>query len=65
MENPKRLFRSRTDRQVGGVCGGLAEYFKLDPTLIRLIFVLGFFLTGTATFWLYLVMWLIIPEEPL
>lgn len=65
MEEPKRLYRSRTDRHLGGVCGGLAEYFKLDPTIIRLIFVLGFFLTGSATFWIYLVLWLIIPEEPL
>jgi phage shock protein C len=43
----------------------LANYFRIDPTVIRLIFVLGFFLTGSATFWLYLVMWIVIPEEPL
>lgn len=65
MENTKKLYRSRTDRQLGGVCSGLANYFRIDPTVIRLIFVLGFFLTGSATFWLYLVMWIVIPEEPL
>lgn len=63
MIEPKKLYRSRTDRQLGGVCGGLAEYFKLDPTVIRLIFVLGFFFLASATFWIYLVLWLIIPEE--
>jgi phage shock protein C len=65
VENTKKLYRSRTDRQLGGVCSGLANYFRIDPTVIRLIFVLGFFLTGSATFWLYLVMWIVIPEEPL
>jgi len=65
VENTKKLYRSRTERQLGGVCSGLANYFRIDPTVIRLIFVLGFFLTGSATFWLYLVMWIVIPEEPL
>ncbi len=65
MENMKRLYRSRTERQIAGVCGGLAEYLNFDPTIMRLIFVLGFFLTGSATFWLYIVLWLIVPENPL
>jgi phage shock protein C len=60
----KRLYRSRTDRKIAGVCGGLAEYFGIEPTIIRLGFVLGLILAGgTAT--AYLIMALVIPEEPL
>jgi len=40
MEEPKRLYRSDTDKMIGGVCGGIAEYFTLDPTLVRLGFIL-------------------------
>ncbi len=59
----KRLYRSRTDRILGGVCGGLADYFNLDPSLVRLlwvIFCLGF---GTGVL-AYIIAWIIIPEEP-
>jgi phage shock protein C len=64
MEEPTRLYRSRTDRRISGVCGGLAAYFKIDPTLVRLLFVLGLLLVG-GTFWAYIVMMIVIPEEPL
>jgi phage shock protein C len=60
----KRLFRSRQDRMLGGVCGGLAEYLGLDPTVVRLVFLLLFFLGGQGLL-VYLIMWLIVPEEPL
>ena len=60
---PKRLYRSFTNKMIAGVCGGVAEYFNIDPTVVRLLFVLGFFL-GTAAFWVYIVMWVLIPEEP-
>jgi phage shock protein C len=59
-----RLYRSRTNRKVLGVCGGLGEYFGVDPTIPRIIFVvLGALSLGT---WLliYLIMAFIIPEEP-
>ena len=63
MDQPsKKLYRSTTDRKIGGVCGGLAEYFAVDPTIIRLLFVLGLLLVG-GTFWAYLIMWIIIPEN--
>ena len=63
MENTKRLYRSRTNRQLGGVCAGLGAYFNLDPTLVRLAFaILALF--GGAGLPLYLVMWIIIPEAP-
>ena len=59
----KKLYRSRKDRMIGGVCGGLAEYFSIDPTLIRLLFVLGLIAVG-GTFWAYIIMMIIVPEEP-
>ena len=58
----KKLYRSTVERKIGGVCGGLAEYFNIDPTIVRLLFVLGLLLVG-GTFWAYLVMWIVIPEE--
>lgn len=61
----KQLFRSRNERMIAGVCGGLGNYLNIDPTLIRLIFVFGAFATGTALFWVYLVMMVVVPEEPL
>ncbi len=60
----KRLYRSRSDRMIAGVCGGLGEYFDIDPTLVRLIFVFGSFMTGSGLFWVYLIMMVIVPEEP-
>jgi len=59
----KRLYRSKNDRMIAGVCAGLATYIDIDPTIVRLLFVLGIF-AGGATFWAYLVMMLVIPEEP-
>ena len=64
MEEPRRLYRSRTDRRISGICGGLAAYFKIDSTLVRLLFVLGLLLVG-GTFWAYIIMMIVIPEEPL
>jgi phage shock protein C len=60
----KRLYRSRDDRMLTGVCGGLAEYFDADPTLVRLLaaFMLVFGFPGTVP--AYIVMALIIPEAP-
>lgn len=59
----KRLYRSRKDRVIAGVCGGLANYFGIDPTWVRLFFILFLFLGGSA-FLVYIIMWLIIPLEP-
>ena len=61
----KRLYRSRTERMLGGVCGGLGKYLGLDPTLIRVIAVLLAVLTGFIPgLIVYLVMMLIVPLEP-
>jgi phage shock protein PspC (stress-responsive transcriptional regulator) len=59
----KQLFRSKKDRMIAGVCGGLGEYFDIDPTVIRLIFVFGSILTSSGLFWAYLVMMFVVPEE--
>ncbi|MEX1247845.1 MAG: PspC domain-containing protein [Anaerolineales bacterium] len=59
----KRLYRSRTNRMLGGVAGGLAEYLDADPTIIRLIFAFSFLLGGTGIL-IYLVVWLVISEAP-
>ncbi len=59
---PKRLHRSQSERMIAGVCGGLAEYFDVDPVFMRLAFVLLAFLTGIG-FLLYPLLWIIMPEE--
>jgi len=59
----KRLYRSQTDRKFAGVAGGLAEYFVMDPLLIRLAFVILFFAAGGG-FLIYLVLWIVTPENP-
>ncbi|MBP9040565.1 MAG: PspC domain-containing protein [Anaerolineaceae bacterium] len=60
----KKLYRSRTDRKIAGVCGGLGEYFGIDPTLMRLLFVLGLIFVG-GTLLAYIILMIVIPEEPL
>ncbi|MBR4871707.1 MAG: PspC domain-containing protein [Alistipes sp.] len=58
----RRLLRSRTDRMIGGVCGGLAQYFGLDSSALRVISAL-LILFGGMSVWVYLILWLVIPEE--
>ncbi|RPI26316.1 MAG: PspC domain-containing protein [Chloroflexota bacterium] len=60
----RRLYRTRTGRIVGGVCGGLGEFFGIDPTLIRLLFVFGVLLGWGWLILVYLVMLLVVPEAP-
>ncbi len=59
---PRRLYRSRTDRMVSGVCGGLGQYFNIDPTLVRLLFLLLVFAGGGGVL-IYIVLAIIVPEE--
>ncbi len=59
---PKRLVRSQTDKKIAGVCGGIAEYFNVDATLIRLLFVLATLLGGPGVI-IYIVLWIIMPES--
>ncbi len=60
--NEKKLFRSRSDVMLGGVCSGLAKYLAIDPTIVRLVFVVLLFMGGGG-FWIYLVLWIIMPVE--
>ena len=60
--NNSDLRRSLSDRSIAGVCGGIAKYFKLDSSLVRLVMVL-LFLFGGLSFWVYIILWLVIPEE--
>lgn len=63
MDSTRKLYRSKTDRKVAGVCGGLAQYFNIDPTLIRVLFVVLAVLGGSGLV-LYLALWIIVPTEP-
>lgn len=60
---PERVYRSVRDKMIGGVCGGLADYFRVDVTLVRLIALIALFAVGVG-FPAYLVAWLIIPVNP-
>ena len=60
----RRLYRSRTDRMISGVCGGLGEYLNIDPTVVRLLFALSLLIGGTGLL-VYVVMLIVVPEEPL
>jgi len=59
----KRIYRSRDERMIWGVCGGIAKYFDVDPTLIRLIAVLTLFFAFTGVL-VYIILAIIIPLEP-
>ncbi len=60
----KRLNRSRKEKMIGGVCGGLAGYFDIDPVIVRILFVLAVFMGGSGIL-AYIICWIIIPEEPM
>jgi len=59
----KRMYRSKSDVMIAGVCSGLAKYLEVDPTVIRLVFVLLLF-AGFGGLWIYLVLWIVMPLEP-
>jgi phage shock protein PspC (stress-responsive transcriptional regulator) len=59
----KRLYRSRSERMIGGVCGGLAEYFNIDPTIVRVLFVALSLLGGPGLI-LYIILAIVVPEAP-
>ena len=58
----KRLYRSTSDRMLGGVCGGLGDYLGIDPTFIRIFFFIMIF-GGSVGFWLYILLWILVPED--
>ncbi|MFZ5980397.1 MAG: PspC domain-containing protein [Candidatus Zixiibacteriota bacterium] len=60
----KKLYRSLTDRKIAGVCGGLGQYFDVDPTLIRLLMaILTIIGVGTGLL-IYIIAWIVMPEAP-
>jgi phage shock protein C len=62
MSKPTKLLRSKSDRMIAGICGGIGEYSNTDPTVIRIIaIILALFNQGTIL--VYLILWLVIPEE--
>jgi phage shock protein C len=63
MDPTRKLYRSKSNRKLAGVCGGLAQYFNVDATLIRVLFVLLAVLGGSGLV-LYVAMWIIVPKEP-
>jgi phage shock protein C len=59
----KRLMRSSRDKKIAGVCAGLADYFDLDPTLVRIVWLLAIFCAGTGGL-VYLILWIALPLAP-
>ena len=58
----KKLYRKREDAKIAGVCSGLADYFDIDSTVIRIIFLL-LLLTGSLGCWIYLIIWIVAPWD--
>jgi phage shock protein C len=63
MAKMKRLYRSEKEKILGGVCGGLGEYFGIDPTIIRFLWLLFFLAYGVGVL-AYIIAWIIIPKNP-
>lgn len=64
VEANKILYRSRSKRMIAGVCGGLGDFFGIDPTIIRLIFVFGVIFGYGILLLVYLILFIVVPEEP-
>ncbi|XJS10342.1 PspC domain-containing protein [Aerococcaceae bacterium WGS1372] len=62
MNNQKKLYKSSTDKQIMGVCGGLAEFFNIDSTIVRVIFFV-LLMAGSSGFWLYFILGFILPYD--
>ena len=60
---PRKLYRSRSDRSIAGICGGLGAFFGVESTMVRLLTVL-FFIFGGLSLWAYIILWIVLPEEP-
>lgn len=60
----KKLYRSKTDKKIAGICGGIGKYINVDPTVIRVGFIILALPGGLPGVLPYLVLWLVIPEEP-
>ncbi|MCE9107112.1 PspC domain-containing protein [Bacteroides pyogenes] len=63
MERNKKLTRSRKERMIAGVCGGLAEYFGWDVSILRVVYVLATIFTAFAGTIVYIILWIVMPDE--
>ncbi|MBN2015560.1 PspC domain-containing protein [Candidatus Dojkabacteria bacterium] len=61
-KRPKMLYRSESNRIIAGICGGIGEYFELDPTIIRVLWII-LSLAGGPGIFAYLILWLVVPTE--
>lgn len=61
--NTKRLYKSTSNKKVAGVCGGLGNYFEVDPTILRVAFLAAFLMWGAGPL-LYIILWLALDDEP-
>lgn len=59
----KKFYLSQKDKKLGGVCGGLAEYFDVDPFMVRLVVFCAVFFGGVSL-WIYVLIWLLAPKNP-
>ncbi|MBQ3175350.1 MAG: PspC domain-containing protein [Bacteroidales bacterium] len=59
----KKLVRLANDKKLGGVCAGLARYFGMDVSIMRVAYLILTILTGSLLFWLYLILWIVLPQE--
>jgi phage shock protein C len=62
--NPRRLYRTSDDRIIAGVAGGVAAYFDVDPIIVRILWILSVPVTASMSFWAYVIMIFVVPEEP-
>ena len=60
----RRLYRPRSNRMIAGVCAGLGAYFNIDPTIIRILFVLLALPGGVPGTLVYIILWILMPDEP-
>lgn len=59
----KKLVRITAEKKLGGVCAGLARYFGMDVSILRIAYVILTIITGSLLFWLYLILWFVLPQE--
>jgi phage shock protein C len=59
-----KLYRSKSNKMIAGVCGGIGEYFKIDPTLVRLLWLLISLMSAGGGVVAYIIAWIIVPQEP-
>jgi len=63
MNEPKKLYRVEEGRMLTGVCGGVAEYFNVDPSIVRIIWVAACFATASIAFWAYIIAAFVLPKK--